>query len=153
MAKYSMFILFTMVISLFCVAGAQTVSAQNKPLPDVKVKADECDDEDDDDDEEITEADRALVKFSIKDAKSIALQRVPGKITDAELEKEKGRLQYAFEIIGEDGKSYDVEIDAITGEIIQAELEDDDDDDGPVTKVVVKEKVVEKTVVVAKKPQ
>ena len=84
------------------------------------------------------------------------LQRVPGKITDQELEKEDGRLQYEFEIVTADGKSFDVEIDAITGEILKVEDEDDDgddDDDGPVTKMVVTKKVVERTVVVAKKPQ
>lgn len=149
MTKYSIYALFAIVIGLVFVAGPQAISAQNKPVPEKKLV--EC--EDDGDDEEITEADRALVRVSIKDAKVIALGRVPGKVTDAELEKEKGRLQYAFEIIGEDGKSYDVEIDATTGEVLQVELEDDDDDDGPVTKVVVKQKVVEKTVVVAKKPQ
>jgi hypothetical protein len=87
--------------------------------------------------------------------RKIALQRVPGKITDQELEKEDGRLQYEFEIVTADGKSFDVEIDAITGEILKVEDEDDDgdDDDGPVTKTVVKKKVVERTVVVAKKPQ
>ena len=63
MTKYSMFILFAVIVGLAFVAGPQAVSAQNKPAPDKK--AVECDD---DDDEEITEADRALVKISIKDA-------------------------------------------------------------------------------------
>ena len=148
MTKYSMFILFAVMIGLVFAAGPQTVSAQNPPAPEKKIV--ECDD--DDDDEEITESDRAMVKISIKDAKAIALGRVPGKIMDAELEKEHGRLQYAFDILGEDGKTYDVEIDAVTGEVIQAELEDDDDDDGPTSKVVVKKKMVEKTVVITKKP-
>ena len=152
MTKYSMFILFAFVIGLFFFGGAQNAAAQAKPVPDVKEKKADCDDEDDDDDEEITEADRALVKFSIKDAKQIALKRVPGKVMDAEFEKEHGRLQYAFDILGEDGKTYDVEIDAVTGEVIQAEI-DDDDDNGPTSKVVMKKKIVEKTVVVAKKPQ
>jgi uncharacterized membrane protein YkoI len=149
-----MFILFALVIGLFFVSGPQTVSAQNKPIPDVKEKKADCDDEDDDDDEEITEADRALVKISIKDAKSVALGRVPGKILDAEFEKEHGRLQYAFDILGEDGKTYDVEIDAITGEVLQADVDDDDDDDGgPTGKVLVKKKIVERKVNVTKKPQ
>ena len=81
----------------------------------------------------------------------IALGRIPGKIFDAEFEKEHGRLQYAFDILGEDGKTYDVEIDAVTGEVIQADVDDDDDDSGPTSKVVVKKKIVERTVV-AKKP-
>ena len=127
----------------------QIASAQNKQVPEVKEKAANCDD--DDDDEEITEADRASVKISIKDAKLIALGRVPGKVMDAEFEKEHGRLQYAFDILGTDGKTYDVEIDAITGEVIQAELEDDDDD-GPAAKALVKKKIVEKKAIAVKKP-
>lgn len=150
MPKNWIFALFLAIFAIGLVGVPQSVSAQNKP--EVKEKAKECDD--DDDDEDITEADRALVKISPADARKIALQRVPGKITDQELEKERGRLQYAFEIITAEGKEFDVEIDALTGEILKVEDEDDDDDDdgGPVTKVVVKNKVVER-VVVEKKPQ
>src|SRR5436189_1937817 len=150
MSKKWKFALFLAVFAVVMLGGSQVMSAQNKPVPEVKAKAGNCDD--DNDDEDITEADRASIKISIKDAKLIALSRIPGKIMDAELEKEHGRLQYAFDILGEDGKTYDVEIDAITGEVLQAQLDDDDDDDGggPVTKVVVKTKVVERTVIVKK---
>ena len=153
MTKCSVFLLFAIVFGLAYVLGPQRVSAQSPPAAEKKEKAAKCDD-DDDDDEEITEADHAAVKISIKDAKIIALGRVAGKIMDAEFEKEHGRLQYAFDILGEDGKTYDVEIDAITGEVLQADVDDDDDDDGgPTAKVVVKKKIVEQKVVVAKKPQ
>ena len=153
MTKCSIFLLFAIVFGLAFVLGPQKASAQEKPATEKKEKATKCVD-DDDDDEEITEADRATVKISIKDAKIIALGRVPGKVMDAEFEKEHGRLQYAFDILGEDGKTYDVEIDAVTGEVLQADIDDDDDDDGgPTAKVVVKKKIVELKVVVAKKPQ
>jgi len=161
MSKKWKFALFLAIFAVVMLGGSQVMSAQNKPVPEVKEKVGDCKD-DDDDDEDITDADRAAVKLSIKDAKLIALARVPGKIMDAEFEKEHGRLQYAFDILGEDGKTYDVEIDAITGEVLQADLDDDDDDDdddgGPATKVVVKNRVVERTVkvertaTVAKKP-
>ena len=153
MSRISIFVVLAMVFGLFFIAGAQSAAAQEKPVPDVKEKKADCDDEEGDDDEDLTEADRASVKISIKDAKVIALGRIPGKIMDAELEKERGRLQYAFDILGDDGKTYDVEIDAITGEILQAEPEDDDDDDGPAAKIVVKKKVIERKVVVATRPQ
>jgi uncharacterized membrane protein YkoI len=151
MTKRTIFLLFAIVIGLAFVLGPQKASAQDKPAAEKKEKAAKCDD-DDDDDEDITEADRASVKISIKDAKLIALGRVAGKIMDAEFEKERGRLQYAFDILGADGKTYDVGIDAVTGEVIQAELEDDDDDDSPAAKAVVKRKIVQRTVNVAKKP-
>jgi Peptidase propeptide and YPEB domain len=153
MPKNWIFALFLTIFAIGLISGPQSVSAQDKPTPDVKEKAKEC--EDDDDDEDLTEADRASIKITLANARKIALERVPGKITDQELEKEHGRLQYAFEIVTAEGKEFDVEIDAITGEILNVEDEDDDgdDDDGPVTKMVVKKKVVERTVVVAKKPQ
>ena len=150
MTKYSMTILLAIVTGLLYAAAPQFAAAQKQPAPEKKVV--ECED-DDDDDEEITEGDRASVKISIKDAKVIALGRVPGKIMDAEFEKEHGRLQYAFDILGEDGKTYDVEIDAITGEVLQAMLEDDDDDDEATADAVLKKKLVEKKVIAAKKPQ
>ena len=151
MAKIYTILLFSMLFCLVFLGSPQTAAAQDKPTPEHKEKAKECDD--DDEDEDITEADRASVKVTLVEARKIALERVPGKITDQELEKENGRLQYAFDIVTTDGREFDVEIDAITGEVLQAEPEDDDDDDGPVTKMVVKKKVVERTVVVAKKPQ
>ena len=153
MPKNWIFALFLTIFAIGLLSGPQAVSAQDKPIPDVKEKAKECDEEDEDEDD-ITEADRASIKFTFADARKIALQRVPGKITDQELEKENGRLRYEFEIVTADGKSFDVEIDAVTGEILKVEDEDadDDDDDEPVTKVVVKNKIVER-VVVGKKPQ
>lgn len=91
---------------------------------------------DDDDEDESPEAKRANIakyskeaKITLEQAKAIALKRVPGEITDADLEKERGRLQYAFDIKSADGKVYDVEVDAKTGKIIKAVLDTEDDDD------------------------
>lgn len=147
MAKLSPFLLICIALGVFWSAGTPAVAAQDKSAADVKEK--KAGAHDGDGDEEVTKADRASVKISKKDAKRIALERVPGKVTDAELEKENGRLQYSIDVRGADGKTYDVEIDAITGEILQAEVEDDDDDDN---KTVSKTKVVDKSVTVVKKP-
>ncbi|MFL6468441.1 MAG: PepSY domain-containing protein [Pyrinomonadaceae bacterium] len=139
------FLLLAISFVIFLAAAPLSAASQTaRPATEAKEKGHDCGD----DDEDITEADRALVKISVKDAKLIALGRIPGKIMDAEFEKEHGRLQYAFDILGDDGKTYDVEIDAITGEVIQAELDDDDndDDDGAAAKTVVKTKLVEPTV-------
>jgi len=51
----------------------------------------------------------------------IALARVPGgRITEAELEEEDGRLIYSFEIkvAGKDGED-EVHVDATTGEVVK----------------------------------
>lgn len=62
-------------------------------------------------------------------ARSIALAAVRGgRITESELEEENGRLQYAFDIVL-DGNTYDVEVDAATGELLQSVIENDDDDE------------------------
>lgn len=87
----------------------------------------EREDDDDDDDEELSTEDKQQVKLSLEDARTIALARVNGTVIDEELEKEKGRLQYAFDIRDADGKVWDVEIDAMTGDVLQAELDDDND--------------------------
>ena len=86
-------------------------------------------DDDKDDDENLTAEDKQQAKISMDEARAIALKRVSGKVIDEELEKEKGRLQYAFDIKTADGKNFDVEIDAITGEVLQAKEDDDEDGD------------------------
>jgi len=55
-----------------------------------------------------------------EDAKEIALQEVPGKITDVDIEKKFGKPTYVVEIQYE-GKEIDVIIDIDTGKILGAE--------------------------------
>jgi len=60
-------------------------------------------------------------------ARQTALEAVPGgRIIEAEIEDEDGRLIYAFEV-EVDGAVTDVEVDAKTGAVIPQEPEDDDD--------------------------
>jgi uncharacterized membrane protein YkoI len=59
-------------------------------------------------------------------ARQTALEAVPGgRIIEAEIEDEDGRLIYAFEI-EVDGAVTDLEVDAKTGAVIPQEAEDDD---------------------------
>jgi len=113
----------------------------------------EREDDDNDDDEKLSAEDKQRVKLSLEDARTIATGRIAGKVIDEELEKERGRLQYAFDIRDEHGKVWDVEIDAITGEVLQA-VEDDDDDEEDVRttkyKKVDKKKQIERTAKVVK---
>ncbi|MGH9945943.1 MAG: PepSY domain-containing protein [Pyrinomonadaceae bacterium] len=98
---------------------------------------------DHDDDKEqakkLSRKDKKLVKVSMEQARSIALAKVPGTIIEEDIEKENGRLLYAFDIRDASGKIFDVEIDAITGEVLKAtdddEDEDGDSDDGTLSKV------------------
>ena len=68
-------------------------------------------------------------KITMAQAKEIALKRIPGTITEEDLEMERGRLQYAFDVKDANGKVYDVEIDAKTGEILKAVEDDENEDD------------------------
>ena len=91
---------------------------------------------DDDDDETPAVKNARIAKLSaqtsitMEQAKAIALQRVPGTITEEDLENERGVLQYSFDIKDANGKVFDVEIDAKTGKVLKAveDKEDEDDD-------------------------
>lgn len=58
-------------------------------------------------------------------ARAIALNAVPGgEILEHELENDDGRLAYEFEIMAPRGL-FEVEVDAITGRIIEVESEEE----------------------------
>ena len=90
---------------------------------------------DDDDEDESPATKQANIanyskdaKITMDQAKAIALKKIPGVITDEDLEKERGKLQYAFDIKSLDGKVYDVEVDAKTGKILKAVLDTENED-------------------------
>ena len=114
MAKYSVLTLFFLVVGLIFAAPAN-VAAQNQQ-PAARENAEN--------EEAVTKADRESIKISPRWAKRIALRRVPGRIVGWEVEKEDGRVQYEFKIVGKNGKRYEVEVDALTGEVIEAEPAD-----------------------------
>ncbi|WP_083754575.1 PepSY domain-containing protein [Bradyrhizobium murdochi] len=59
----------------------------------------------------------AAAKVSIADAKRIALQRMPGKVTDVTIEKKRGKNVYVVEIQTGSGE-VDVFVDTQTGEVV-----------------------------------
>ena len=115
-------LLLTLVFVIGFFATASDVSAQT--TKDQKV----VERDDNDDDENLSAEDRKSVKITYEQARAIALKRITGTVIDGELEKENGRLQYAFDIKDAAGNVFDVEIDAMTGEILQAEKDDEDGD-------------------------
>ena len=68
-------------------------------------------------------------KVSLHEAETIALKARPGVIKDRELEKEKGGsgLRYTFDLVGTDGKKYEVGVDAADGKILENGLDNDKD--------------------------
>lgn len=59
-------------------------------------------------------------KVSLQQARETALHARPGKITDEELEKEKGGsgLRYSFDIKA-GAATYEVGVDAVTGKVLE----------------------------------
>ncbi len=64
-------------------------------------------------------------KISKAEAEKIALNRVPnGTIKESELEKEKGKLIWSFDVATPGTKNItEVNVDAITGEIVAVDVE------------------------------
>ncbi len=70
---------------------------------------------------------RALLEGRIKplsEITEIVSPRLPGKVIGVELEVEKGRFVYEFNVIDSRGKLLEVDVDAATGKILS--IEDDD---------------------------
>jgi hypothetical protein len=75
----------------------------------------------------------SLAKISLMDAVQAALAATPGQAIRAELENENDYLVYGVEIVGADGKTTDVKIDAGNGKVLASEIDSenhqDNDDD------------------------
>src|SRR5262245_63344288 len=60
-------------------------------------------------------------KVELTDAIAKATSKVPGRAIESELKNKKGKLVWEVEIVGEDGKLNEVDLDAKTGEVIDSE--------------------------------
>src|ERR1700737_5273755 len=65
---------------------------------------------------------RKEAKITMEQAQKTALGKEAGKIKSKELEREKGRLIYSFDIKMADG-IHEVNIDAMTGEVVEDTVE------------------------------
>ena len=64
------------------------------------------------------------VKVTLEDAKKTALAAKPGEVIETETSVEAdGSISYEFDIKGKDGKEWEVEVDAVTGKIVETEEE------------------------------
>jgi uncharacterized membrane protein YkoI len=67
----------------------------------------------------------ARAAVSMESAQETALAAFPGaRIDESEIEEENGRLIYSFELAGTQSGSVEVEVDAMTGELLPAEVDD-----------------------------
>lgn len=63
-----------------------------------------------------------LATVSLVDAVGAALAKVPGKAVDAELDSEQGALIYEVKVIGDDGSTHKLDVDAGTKEILKDDV-------------------------------
>lgn len=74
------------------------------------------------------EAARALVEsgdiLPLETILDAATQRFPGRLLEAELEREDGALVYELEILTEQGRVLELQFDARDGSLIKVEQED-----------------------------
>lgn len=70
----------------------------------------------------------AAPTLTAQEAIEIALKEVPGLVEEVELEDEDGVPVFEIEIVSADGLETEVEIDALTGDVL--EIESDEDEDG-----------------------
>jgi cytoskeletal protein RodZ len=76
-----------------------------------------------------TSAGTAQAELSADDAARIVRERVGGTVHEVEREVEHGRLEWKVEITGRDGVTYDVRVDAVTGEFTRVDQDSDGRDD------------------------
>jgi Peptidase propeptide and YPEB domain len=66
-------------------------------------------------------------KVSLADARTAALAVENGRVKSAELEKEKGKQIYSFDILVPDGL-HEVNVDAVTGKVVEDTIENAQDE-------------------------
>lgn len=62
-------------------------------------------------------------KITREQAQEVALRRAPGKIESSELERERGKLVYSFDIRNSKGTITEVQVSALTGRVVRVEQE------------------------------
>ena len=67
-------------------------------------------------------------KITIEQAVKTAVEKVPGTVVEAELEKKHDKTVWEVEVLGADGKVMEVHIDAATGAVIDTEAKDKKDE-------------------------
>jgi len=80
----------------------------------------------------LSDDDHEISRSLVQDGKILPLQQILEKINsdqssrvlEVELERERGRIIYEIELLADDGKVWEYEIDATSGEVLERELED-----------------------------
>ncbi|RMH32279.1 MAG: hypothetical protein D6690_14070 [Nitrospirae bacterium] len=73
-------------------------------------------------------ADLSPIAITLEQAIQTAKTTVPGRVLEAELEKEDGKVVYEVDIAGADGNIHELTVDADSGKVLKNEVEDEDHD-------------------------
>lgn len=76
-----------------------------------------------------TSTSSAPAELSADDASRLVRERMGGVVHEIEREVEHGRLEWKVEITARDGRTYDVRVDAVTGDVTRIDQDSDDDRD------------------------
>jgi uncharacterized membrane protein YkoI len=52
----------------------------------------------------------------------------PGDVIDVEIDDEDGVIVYDLDLVTQNGRLLEIEVNAVTGEVLDVELDEDDDD-------------------------
>lgn len=63
----------------------------------------------------------------LSDILTAATELRPGRVIEIDLERDDGRWVYELELVTPQGRLYEMEIDAASGEVLEVEHEEDDD--------------------------
>jgi hypothetical protein len=108
------------IVSLWATAAEESEASKPAPVGSIRPTG------------KVAKADLpGLTKISFADAMKVATTTVPGSVITGELEVEDGNLQYSFDVVGDNKKVTEVEIDAGNGKVLDTDTDDDDDDDKP----------------------
>ena len=69
-------------------------------------------------------------KVTIDQAIKTALEKVPGTAVEAELERKHDKTVWEVEVVGADGKTSEIHIDAATGTVIDVEAKHEEKEKG-----------------------
>lgn len=69
------------------------------------------------------ETGQSKTKVSMENCMHAALAKRAGEVVKLEFKEERGAPTYEFEVLGGDGKAWELECDALTGKIIEEEQE------------------------------
>lgn len=121
-----------LVIGIGLFGVAQNANAQQTNKQKTEKKKDSDDEKDEKKEgKERKNQDKLMREATVtrEQARATALRQVPGEVQEEEIEKENGKLVWAFDIKDANGKIFDVKVDAKTGAILSADEDKEEDGD------------------------